>query len=66
MFDPDARVRDSGGGIALIPGDPGHTNPSILTSGAYIDMGVSGAGKFASINPKASWILQPTTHGATL
>ena len=54
VFDPDASVRDSGSGIALIPGDPGYsTSLSILTSGAYIDMGVTGAGKFASINPKS-------------
>ena len=54
VFDPDARVRDSGSDIALIPGDPGYnTGMDELTSGAYIDMGVSGAGKFASINPKS-------------
>jgi hypothetical protein len=54
VFDPDARVRDSGGGVALIPGDPGYsTSLSILTSGAYIDMGVTGAQKFASMNTKS-------------
>ena len=51
VFDPDASVRDSGSGVALIPGDPGYsTSLSILTSGAYIDMGVTGAGKFASMH----------------
>ena len=54
VFDPDASVRDSGGGVALVPGDPGYSaSLSILTSGAYIDMGVTGAGKFASMHTKS-------------
>ena len=55
VFDPDASVRDSGSGVALIPGDPGYaTNLSVLSSGAYIDMGVLGAQKFASMETKSS------------
>ena len=55
VFDPEARVReDSGGVVALIPGDPGYaTNLSELVSGAYIDMGASGAGTFASMETKS-------------
>ena len=54
VFDPDARVRDSGGGVALVPGDPGYSaSLSSLASGAYIDMGVTGAGKFASMHTKS-------------
>ncbi len=62
VFDPDASVRDSGGGVALIPGDPGYaTNLSVLTSGAYIDMGASGAGTFASMETK-SQLTAPNTY----
>ena len=62
VFDPDASVRDSGGGVALIPGDPGYaTNLSVLTSGAYIDMGASGAGTFASMETKSK-LTAPNTY----
>ena len=62
VFDSDASVRDSGGGVALIPGDPGYaTNLSVLTSGAYIDMGASGAGTFASMETK-SQLTAPNTY----
>ena len=62
VFDPDARVRDSGGGVALIPGDPGYaTNLSELASGAYIDLGVSNAGTFASMETK-SQLTSPNTY----
>ena len=62
VFDPDARVRDSGGGVVLIPGDPGYaTNLSELASGAYIDLGVSNAGTFASMETK-SQLTSPNTY----
>ena len=63
VFDPEARVReDSGGVVALIPGDPGYaTNLSELASGAYIDMGASGAGTFASMETKSK-LTAPNTY----
>lgn len=51
VFDPTAEVRQSPGGTALVPADPGYGNGSPASSGAYVDIGHSGGGLFSTSSP---------------
>lgn len=64
VFDPTAEVLESAGaGVAMTPGDPGYASGASFLSpvyGAYVDMGVTGAGHFGIMN--ASSKLSDTTY----
>ena len=64
VFDPSAEVLEStGAGVAMTPGDPGYASGASFSSpvyGAYVDMGVAGAGTFAGMNAASQ--LSNTTY----
>lgn len=60
VFDPTAEVlNNTAAGVAVIPGDPGYARGVQLSPrvyGAYIDMGVAGAGTFGMMARKSQLV----------